>query len=163
MPCWGGGQKPANKQNVCVSILNAISWLWSLRTAMWMFRCSACMNVPEGAYSRDDCLNLRICFMNKMIMVMICMCGWGMLGQTGKQAGKGRGPWERLSEDTGILPGLQPCSSSRLQRCSFPAPPSHFSQEVWLAHSSCIIFLQFIKAKEIPEFKMYLAPRTNLS
>lgn len=50
-----------------------------------MFRCSACTNVIEGAYFGNESFILKICFTNKT-MITICMCGWGMLGQTGKQA-----------------------------------------------------------------------------
>lgn len=80
------------KKKVWVSILNATRWVCFQRTYMWMFRCSACSDVIEALILGNDSFHLKRRFMNKAVMITICMCGWGMLGQTGKQ-GDVFDPW----------------------------------------------------------------------
>lgn len=46
----------------------------------------------------NDSFNLKLCFMNKTVMVTVCMCGWGMLGSTGKQAVSWTREWGVLAD-----------------------------------------------------------------
>ena len=80
-------------------------WMQIVGSVFWGDKCE-CSDALHAQMSLrvlilgDDSFYLKLCFMNKMVMVTICMCGWGMLGQTGKQAMSLTHEWG-LSADTG--------------------------------------------------------------
>ena len=64
----------------------------------------------------NDSFNLKIRLMNKTVMVTICMCGWGMLGQTGKRAMYLTPEWE-VSAASGSPSSLACCDLVPLLVC----------------------------------------------
>lgn len=54
----------------------------------------------------NDSFNLKLCFLNKTVMVTVCMCGWGMLGSTGKQEVSWTREWGVLADSGSPLGSL---------------------------------------------------------
>lgn len=93
-------------------------WMQCVGSVSWGHKCE-CSDALHAQMSLrvlilgNDSFNLKICFMNKAVMITICMCGWGMLGQTGKQGDVFDLEWDMSAATypprpvvTGFLPGF---------------------------------------------------------